>query len=152
MSETTVQNDVAARHVLVAAEPFMAMSRAGFFVPVQKGAVLAVQMLGQTNVHAGQGPAHVERGGKRVTTLIEHATAKPATAHAAGDVLTDDEVAAGIATAAAKQALVPGQIAAREKQAQAARAVHAEAQAAIPRRLAALEAEIVALKGAKPAA
>jgi hypothetical protein len=107
----TVPNDVATRHVLVTTEAFPTRSGMGFAAPATpKGFVLAVAMLGQTNVHVGQGPRHSN------ATLIENATAVP------GDVLPDDVVAAGIAAAAAKQALVPEQIAAREAQAHAARA------------------------------
>ena len=138
MSTTaTVPPDVATLHALVVTEPFTGQSRAGFVTPPYPvGFVLAVDMLGQTNVHAGQGPRHPNA----VLVEVPEGT-KP------GDVLTEAQIAEYAAASAAKQALVPAQRAAREAQAQAAAAAHAAEQAAIPKRLAAIEAHL----GIKPA-
>lgn len=128
---TTVAPDVATRHVLVATESFSGgLQMFGSPIPVPKGYVFKVDMLGQTNVHAGMGPRHPKG------TLIEHATAQP------GDVLPDHEVAAGIEAAKEKQAAVPAQRAARAAQQQKVVA----ASTLSPQEIAALRAIIATSK------
>jgi hypothetical protein len=108
---TTVPNDVATRHVSVVVEPYLGQLQAGGRSRVLRGNVLQIEpAIGQTNIHAGQGFRHSN------ATLIEHATAIP------GDILPEAELVAGIAAAAAKQALVPEQQKAREARDQAMRA------------------------------
>jgi hypothetical protein len=148
---TTVGPDVATRHVLVVAEAFTGRLRWAYkgrpapSPPVPVGYVMTSDTLGQTNVHAGQGPHHPN------CVLIEHPTAEP------GDVLTEAEITAGIAAAKEKQALVPEQQKAREAQRQAAVAAQAQKQQALealPAEVAALKAELAAMKEAavaKPA-
>lgn len=112
MSATTkVGSDVATRHVLVAATAFKGRLAAfGSPIDVPRGYVFMVTpSLGQTNIYHGAGPRHPNG------TLIEHATAVP------GNVLSEDEVVNGMKIAAAKQAEVPDQIAAREARARTAR-------------------------------
>jgi len=123
MSTTTsVGPDVATLHGLVVNEVFTGQSLAGFATPPYPvGFVLKVQMLGQTNVHAGMGPRHPK------ASLIEVPTGT-----VAGEILTAEQLAAGIATAAAKQALVPAQQAARAAQRQAAAAAAQAELAASP--------------------
>jgi hypothetical protein len=107
---TTVGPDVATLHGLVVTETFTGRSQMGYATsPYPIGFVLIVKMLAQTNVYNGMGPRHPK------AALIE----VPA-GTVAGEVLTAEQLAAGIATAKAKQAAVPGQIAAREAQRKAA--------------------------------
>lgn len=135
---TTVGPDVATRHVLVTTEAFTGQLRGGFPVNVPKGTVLAVDMLGQTNVYAGMGPRHPSG------VLIEHETAQP------GDVLRDDEVAPAAAAAKEKQDAVPAQMAARQAHAQSARAAAAKVIPDMQAKIDAMAAEIEAMKAAKP--
>ena len=129
---TTVPNDVATLHALVVTEAFTGQSHMGFATPPYPvGFVLQVQMLGQTNVHAGQGPRHPK------AALIE----VPAGTKA-GAILTEAEVATGIATAKEKQALVPEQQKAREAQRQTAAAAAAKVVPDLTARVAALEAKV----------
>jgi hypothetical protein len=135
MSETTVGPDVATPHALVVTDTFTGRSQGGYPTPPYPvGFVLAVASLGQTNVHAGQGPRHPK------ATLIEHPTAKP------GDVLSEADLTAGIATAKAKQALVPGQQKAREAQRQAAVAAAAKVIPDLQAKVAELQSLVVAMK------
>jgi hypothetical protein len=136
MSTTTaVGQDVATLHALVVTTPFTGQSRAGFAtMPYPIGFVLTVAMLGQTNVHAGQGPRHQN------AVLIE----VPAGTQA-GEVLTEAQIAEYAAASAAKQALVPAQQVARDAQAKAAAKAAADHQAmleGLPARVAALEAKV----------
>ena len=136
MSTTTaVPPDVATPHGLVVTTPFTGQSRAGFATPPYPvGFVLAVYTLGQTNVHAGQGPRHPN------AILVEvPAGTQP------GEIMTEPQIAEYAAASAAKQALVPAQRAAREAQAQAAAKAAADHQAVLaglPARVAALEAKL----------
>ena len=127
---TTVPNDVATRHVSVVAEPFLGQLQSGGKTRVLRGNVLAVDMLGQTNIHAGQGPRHPN------ATLIEHPTAMP------GDIIPEAELVAALETATAKQALVPEQQKAREAQRQTAAAAAAKVVPDLIARVAALEAKV----------
>lgn len=137
MNTTTdaIGPDMATPHVLVVTEEFSGQLRWAYkgqpaTIPVPKGYVLAVDTLGQTNVHAGMGPRHQK------AVLIEHPTAQP------GDVLPDHEVTAGIEAAKEKQAAVPAQRAARAAQQQKVVA----ASTLSPQEIAALRAIIATSK------
>ena len=86
--------DARTPHALVATTAYLGQLQRGGRSMVLKGNVFSVEPLGITNVMAGQGARHPHG------VLIEHPTAQP------GDILPDHEVAAGITTAAAKQAAV----------------------------------------------
>jgi hypothetical protein len=117
--------DQATPHALVVTETFTGRSQGGFPTPpYPKGFVLAVQSLGATNIAAGQGPQHPK------AALIEHATAK------VGDVLTDADVAAGVALAATRQAAVANYRAAEAAKPQP------PAGPTLEQRVAALEAKV----------
>ena len=152
MSETfTPGADKATRHIVVTTEAYTMNGLGGplHTFPVAKGLVTWVGMLGQTQIkHIG--PPMPMSQGRPVGALIEHATAE------VGEILSDHEVAQGIATAAAKQAQVAAAIAARakvtddERKAAAAKAA-ADAEAAMQARVDAAVAAALA-KAAPPSA
>ena len=86
--------DQATPHVLVATTPFTGQLQRGGKVPVVRGQVIDTATLGFTNIAAGMGPKHPHGA------LIEHPTAK------LGDVLSEADLTAGVAAAAAKLAAV----------------------------------------------
>lgn len=137
---STVGPDIATPHALVVTETFTGRSQAGFATPPYPvGFVLTVASLGQTNVFHGQGPRHPK------AALIEHPTAKP------GDVLSAADLAAGVAAAKEKQALVPGQQKAREAQRQEAMAAQAKVIPDLQAAVAELKKELAAMKSPKTA-
>lgn len=138
MTETfTPGADVATRHIVVTTEAYTINGPGGqtHQFPVAKGLVTWVGSLGQTQVKL-IGPVMPHYQGRAVGALIEHATAE------VGEILSDHEVAQGIATAAAKQAAVAAAIAERAKVTEAERV--AAAAKAVEDAATARKAEIAA--------